>query len=564
MLRTKRADFSAIAERFGIDQVTARVLRNRDICTDEEIGLFLNGGFGDLYDEMLLPDIDKAAGIILSSIAAGEHIRVVGDYDIDGVCSVKILQDGLKRAGADADHVIPDRVRDGYGINLRMVEEAAADGVDLIVTCDNGIAAFDELKRARELGLKVVVTDHHNIRQENGVDVLPEADAVVNAKRSCSGYPTTEICGAVTAWKLIRVLYGRLGISDDEWLEFLEFAALATVGDIMPLKGENRIIVKEGLKKINNGYANMGLRKLIEASQLKEGAVNAYHIGYVIGPCINAGGRLENAEEALKLFLAEDEAEAEIMALHLRSLNEERKNLTERGTEAAFAMVDEKYADSKVIVVVVDGLHESLAGIVAGRVRERYCRPTIVLTQGENCLKGSARSIEAYNMFDGLSAVADLMEKFGGHAKAAGLSIKEENVEEFRRRLNEGASLKDEDFVNILWIDAPMPVDYVSMGLVEEFKRLEPYGTDNERPLFAEKGLRAERLQVLGRNRNALRFILRKSNGFSVGAIMFGDADALKAEIEKGQYVGILYRPDINEFRGNRTLQIVVDDIVVS
>ena len=584
---SKKADFREISRRFGIDQVTARVLRNRDIITEEQIRYFLHGGVQELYDELLLPDLEKAARILLQAVQEHKHIRVVGDYDIDGVCATCILLQGLRALSAHADHRIPDRINDGYGINPGIVHEAVEAGVDLLLTCDNGIAAVDELREAKEHGLTVIVTDHHNVRKdEQGADVLPPADAVVDAKITGSRYPTEDICGAVTAWKLIRELYRLAGLPADRWLKYIDFAAIATIGDIMTLKGENRIIVREGLRILNGGkvlYApddvetasgrtpgrsgygtpNLGLRTLIEKLHLDDKQITAYHIGFIIGPCINAGGRLESAESALRLFMTEDRKEAEKLAEHLIGLNEERKSMTEDGVCEGIRLVEEKHLEDKVLVVYIEELHESLAGIVAGRLKERYNRPVIVVTRAAEGLKGSGRSIEAYNMFEGLCTAEDLLTRFGGHPMAAGLSLSEDQLEPLRRRLNENAALSEEDFIRKIWIDAPMPIGYVTAQLIEELDSLAPFGPGFERPLFAEKGLKASDLRVLGKNRNVLRMRLSEANGIALDAICFGEADAMREELKEASSVDILYSPKINEFGGRRSIQIEVKEYMV-
>lgn len=560
-VRTKKADFQAIAARFHIDQVTARLLRNRDIVTDEEIEAYLHGSLNDLADEALLPDMEQAKALILQKIAQKKRIRIVGDYDIDGVCAAYILYRGLAHLGAEADYVIPDRIKDGYGINMHIIDQAIADGVDTIVTCDNGIAALEELAHAKVSGLSVVVTDHHEIRKdEDGQESLPEADAIVDPKRSTNAYPEPGICGAVVAWLLVHALFKARGIGDEVWHALLEFAAIATVGDVMPLRGMNRVIVREGLARINRGADNTGLRCLIEACGLAEKKLTSYHIGFVIGPCINAGGRLESAELALSLFLTKGGAQAEAAALRLKALNDERKEMTEQGTREAAAAVEAEYLSDKVLVVYLPKLHESLAGIVAGRLREQFGKPAFVITNSENGLKGSGRSIEAYHMFNGLCEVADLLSKFGGHPMAAGLSLPPENLEAFRRRINENAKLTEADFVQKVWIDVPMPLSYVTENLIGELARLEPFGQGNEKPVFAERGVEAAELRVLGKNRNVLRMMLREQNGNVMPGILFGDADALKEEIENKRLINILYYPEINEYRGYRSLQAVITD----
>ena len=567
----KRADFDAIANKYGIDPVTARILRNREIYEDKDLELFLHGGLDELYDASLLPDIDKASKLILAAIDAGKRIRIVGDYDIDGVCAVSILLKGLRELGANVDARIPDRINDGYGINHRIVEEAVRDGISMILTCDNGIAAIEELKAAKQAGITVVVTDHHSIRKdESGSEILPTADAIVDVKCAGSRYPTEEICGAVIAWKLIGKLYAERGLPDKAWLKYIDFAAIATIGDIMPLVGENRIIVKEGLKLLNGGLrpdgssaygsACLGLNALISALELEDKDIGAYHIGFVIGPCINAGGRLETADTALKLFTTEDEREAYALAAHLRELNEERKAMTETGVKDGLKLIEEQYADDKVLVVYIPGLHESLAGIVAGRIKEAYYRPTIVVTNAKDGLKGSGRSIEGYDMFDGLCKAAEYMTKFGGHKLAAGLSLLPDKLDAFRAKLNEDEHLTEEELTPKVWIDAAMPIGYANEKLVSEIEALAPFGKDFEKPAFAAKNIQVTDMRVLGRQRNALKLRLRDVLGTYADGIMFGEADEIYAELDSHKSISILYYPRINEYAGKRSIQLEIKD----
>ena len=570
-LYTKKADFKAIGERFGIDQVTARILRNRDVYEDRDLEFFLNGSLDDLYDESLLPDIDRACELIISAIKDGKHIRIVGDYDIDGVCSSCILQQGLEELGAKASVRIPDRIKDGYGINRRLVEEAVNDGAGLILTCDNGIAAVSELRYAKEAGLKVVVTDHHSIRtDESGAEILPPADALVDVKLTGSRYPTQEICGAVTAWKLIKRLYSLQGMPDKAWLKFIDLAAIATIGDIMPLTGENRIIVREGLKLINGGLrpdesgesgsCNLGLRTLITALELDESNIGSYHIGFVIGPCINAGGRLESASTALRLFTTTDAKEAELLAGHLRELNEERKSMTEAGVREGMRLVEEQYSDDNVLVVMIPGLHESLAGIVAGRIKEAYYKPTIVITKAKEGLKGSGRSIESYDMFEGLCKASEYMTKFGGHKLAAGMSLEEDKLDAFRARLNADALLTEEELTPKVWIDAAMPIGYISEKIIKELEALAPFGKDFEKPLFAVRDVHITDLRVLGRMKNVLKLRLNDAHGTYIDGIMFGDAGQMYDELREARSISILYYPQINEYAGRKSMQLEIKD----
>ena len=561
MLQTKRADFNAIAARFHISPVTARIIRNRDVEGEKAIDRYLNGTLDQLYDPHLMKDMDKAAALILEKIRAGVRIRIVGDYDIDGVCSTYLLYRGLTRCGAAVDYQIPERIRDGYGINESIIRKAKEDGIDTIVTCDNGIAALEQVRLAKELGMTVIVTDHHEVvRDEDGSQVLPEADAVVNPHRDDCTYPFAGICGGVVAYKLVQVLYEKNGIPEQEWKDMLEFAAIATVGDVMKLQDENRIIVRWGLKQIPH-TASAGLRALVEACGLDIYDLTSYHIGFVIGPCLNASGRLKTAKLALELLLCEgmqQSARAEEMAAELKLLNEERKDMTQAGMEQAFEQVDAELSDDDVLVVYLPDCHESLAGIIAGRVRETYNKPSFVLTRGEDCVKGSGRSIESYHMYQALCGVQDLLLKFGGHPMAAGFSLKEENIDEFRRRLNEQSALTKEDFIPKIWIDVAMPLEYISEALVNELKGLEPFGQGNEKPQFAQKNLRIRSVRAIGRNNNAVRMTVVTEQGRPMEAMVFTVADQFVEEAKQSRSIDVIYYPDINEYNGNRTLQIVV------
>ncbi len=557
MLQTKKADFNKIAERFRIDPVTARIIRNRGIEGEEQIERYLNGTLDGLYSPMLLKDMERAVEILRAKIAEGRRIRIVGDYDIDGVCSTYILLTALRRLGAEADYAIPDRIKDGYGMNEAIIERAHGDAVDTILTCDNGISAYHQIALAKSYGMTVVVTDHHEVPLDENGEVIPPADAVIDPKQEQCSYPFPEICGAVVAYKLVEALYEACGVPRSEWQALLEFAAIATVGDVMRLQDENRILVKYGLQQMGH-TPNVGLRKLAEKNNLDLTQVTAYHIGFVIGPCLNAGGRLQTAKLALSLLLCEDEDEADRLAVQLKELNDMRKDMTEQGTAEAKLLVDTWYQMDSVLVVYLPECHESLAGIIAGRLREYYQKPAIVLTKGEEAVKGSGRSIEGYHMFKKLSEVKELMLKFGGHPMAAGLSLEEANIEEFRRRLNENSGLTEEDFKAKIWIDVPMPVGYVSERLVQELKCLEPFGQGNEKPLFAEKALKIRSSRVIGRNKNVVRMTLEEGNGFPMEALYFGDGPAFEEERAGRRLIDIVYYPDINEYNGSRTLQAVI------
>ena len=586
MVQTKRADFEGLSKVLGVSPVSVRIMRNRGMETEEQMRRYLYGTVDELYDGGLMTDMGKAVGILVEKLKSGKRIRIIGDYDIDGVCSTYILLTGLCRSAEalrrdaglerDADELrgvaavaelidyeIPDRIKDGYGINESIIRQAAADGVDTIITCDNGISAAREIGLAKELGMTVVVTDHHEVPVGEDGQILPPADVVVNPKQTGDKYPFPEICGAVVAYKLIRELYRASGVPEREWKELLEFAAIATVGDVMKLQDENRIIVKYGLRRMAV-TSNLGLRKLVEKTGLDITALSAYHIGFVIGPCLNAGGRLQTAKIALRMLLSENEEEADALAEELKSLNDLRKDMTKQGEDAAIQQVEECYADDKVLVVYLPECHESLAGIIAGRVREHFHKPSIVLTKGEEYVKGSGRSIEQYHMYQALTEVADLMVKFGGHPMAAGLSIEEKNIGEFRRRLNENAKLTAEDFIPKIWIDVPMPLEYVSEKLVAELKTLEPFGQGNEKPQFAQKHAYIRSHRVLGKNRNLVKMTLVTESGLSMDGLLFTNGDEFMKELGSKKWMDFIYYPDVNEYNGNRTLQVVIKNYKLS
>lgn len=578
MVQTKRADFSGLAMRLGVSPVAVRVMRNRGLTEEAEMRKYLYGTLDDLYDPRLMKGMEQAAELIVRKLKEGKHVRIIGDYDIDGVCSTYILLKGFQRAAkelsqrcsleagrysvekendAQIDYEIPDRIKDGYGINESIIRQASADGVDTLVTCDNGIAALREISIAKQLGMTVVVTDHHEVPVDEYGQILPPADAVVDPKQDGETYPFHEICGAVVAWKLIRVLYEKLGIPESEWMDLLEFAAIATVGDVMKLQDENRLIVKYGLKKIGS-TKNTGLRKLIEKNNLDIENLSAYHIGFVIGPCLNAGGRLKSAKVALRMLLAEDPERAGEMADELKELNDMRKDMTAKGEAEAIEQVEKQYMDDKVLVVFLPECHESLAGIIAGRLREHFHKPSFVLTRGETTAKGSGRSIEQYHMYQGLCKVSDLLVKFGGHPMAAGLSLAEKDIDEFRRRLNADAELTEDDFVPKIWIDVPMPFEYVNEKIVQELKNLEPFGQGNEKPLFAQKSLVIQNARVLGKNRNVVKMNLVTETGQPVDGLLFADGDRFLEEQAGRNMIDMIYYPDVNEYNGTRTLQAVI------
>lgn len=570
-VRTLQGDFSKIAKQFSIDPVTARVLVNRGLKTDADFERFLKGTGKDLHDPFLLKDMERAIDLLIGYFREDAHIRIIGDYDIDGVTSSFILRQGFLEYAAqtfsrsEISVAIPHRMRDGYGLNDRLVEEALKDGVSVIVTCDNGISAAGQVAFAREHGMHVIVTDHHEVpfeTEEGGEKrfLLPPAEAVVDPKRADDTYPFKEICGAMVAYKLILGLMRKSGhrLSKEAANDLYAFAAFGTVGDVMPLTDENHVLVKYGLSAVEHCY-NPGLRALIEACGLSGKPISAYHIGFVLGPCFNAAGRLESAEEVMKLLCAENETEAMILAEKLRALNEERKLMTEKGVEEAVALIEAKGKIPGVPVVFLPDVHESLAGIIAGRLRERYYRPVFVVTRGEDGMKGSGRSIDEYHMFEEMNRVSRHFKKFGGHKLAAGFTLADEDVDGLFCALNENCPFDPETLTHKIFIDVPMPVEYASLKLAEELASLSPFGTGNPAPLFAHRNIRVENGQTVGKNKNAYKMRLVTEKGIAVDAIFFGDAQAFRETVlKKGGCCDIIYSIEINEFRQRRSLQAVV------
>ena len=560
----KKADFQEIGKKYGIDQVTARIMRNRDIITDEEINSYLNGTMDMLPSPYLLKDVKKAAGILAEKIKSGKKICIIGDYDIDGVQSSYILWEGIENLGGNVYVTIPDRIKDGYGVNEQLVEAAIEEGADTILTCDNGIAAADALKRAKENGLTVIVTDHHEIPfcEENGErkEILPDADAIVNPKQKDCAYPFKEICGAVVAWHLIRVLYDMTGKGMKQADVFIENVAFATIGDVMELQHENRILVKEGLKRLNQ-TKSIGMRSLIASNKLDLGGIRAYHIGFVLGPCLNASGRLDTAKKALLLLKTKDEVDAGKLAEELVELNTNRKSLTEKGIEDAMQCIETQgLSEDRVLVIYLPDCHESIAGIIAGRIRERYHRPVYVLTDAKEGVKGSGRSIEGYSMYEELCKCQDLLDKFGGHPMAAGCSMQRENVDTFRKRLNDCCTLTQKDLQSKIRIDVPMTLEYLTEELIHEFAVLEPFGKGNEKPVFADKDLRITDVKIVGKNRNVVKINLLTKHGRKYSAVCFtGDAEENKKYLqEHSDNISIIYYPQINIFRGETHIEIIV------
>lgn len=562
----KKADFNGIAEKYQISPIIARLMRNRDVIGDEAIDFYLNGTVEDLYDGLLMKDMDRAVDILKEKIEEGKKVRVIGDYDIDGVNATYILQQGLAGLGADVDTDIPDRIKDGYGLNQMLIDRALEDDVDTIITCDNGIAAMNEIAYGKENGMTIVVTDHHEVPylEENGEKkyLLPPADAVVDPHRADCEYPFKGLCGAAVAYKLVEVLYRVSGKSEQEvehlQESLMENVAIATIGDVMDLVGENRVFVKKGLELLKT-TKNEGLHALMQCTGVDIADLNTYHIGFVIGPCINAGGRLDTAKRALELLNASNRREAVTLAADLKELNDSRKEMTEEGVEEAVRQIESSsWKDDQVLVVYLPECHESIAGIIAGRIKERYYRPTFVLTKGETGVKGSGRSIEAYDMFAEMSRCRELFTKFGGHKLAAGLSLEEEKVEVFRKRINELADLTEEDLQMKVSIDMRLPFPYINEELIHELKILEPFGKGNGKPLFAESKLRVIQPRIFGKNRNVLKCRLEDQQGNQMEAVYFGEVEDCLRQMEKKQIMSFTYYPSINEYMGRRTIQLTI------
>ncbi len=558
----KKADFNEIAAKYHISPILARLIRNRDVAEDAQIDRYLNGTAEDLYDGMGMKDMDRAVEILKEKIREHVPIRVIGDYDIDGVNASYILQKGLSGLGAVVDTDIPDRIRDGFGLNKMLVDKALEDGIDTIITCDNGIAASDEIAYGKDQGLTIIVTDHHEIPYlETGEGrnyQMPPADAVVDPHRPDCEYPFKGLCGAAVAYKLVEALYRAMEKDLSGIRHLMEHVAIATVGDVMDLQGENRIFVKIGLNMLKS-TRNAGLKALIECTGVPADRISAYHIGFVLGPCINASGRLDTAKRALALFNAEDAQEALRLAEELKELNDSRKDMTEQGVEQAVEMIENSsLKEDKVLVIYLPDCHESIAGIIAGRIRERYYRPVFVLTSAEEGVKGSGRSIESYHMFEEMSRCRELFTRFGGHKLAAGLSLPEENVDVFRKQINELSGLTEEDLIEKVSIDMQLPLAYLSQKLVEELELLEPFGKGNPKPLFVEKGLRVISPRIVGKNQNVLKFQVEDARGLRMDAVYFGDVRACMEYMKQKNKMAFTYYPSVNEYMGRKRLQITV------
>lgn len=577
----KGADFNRISEKYKISPVLARIIRNRDIVEDSQIEKFLYGSLQDVYDGGLLKDMDKAIAILRDKIQSGKKIRIIGDYDVDGICATHILKKGLNVCGADVDTVIPHRMKDGYGINEQLIRDAYEAGIDTIVTCDNGIAASSQIAYANSLGMTCVVTDHHEVPYEMAEDkkqyILPPAKAVIDPKQEDCPYPYKNICGAVVAWKLVCKLWEGLSVTEDDRREVLEFSGIATVCDVMELLDENRIIVKEALKSMEHS-ANTGLRALIKVHDIHPGNLSAYHMGFVLGPCFNATGRLDTATRTLELLECRNEREAVFLAAELRKLNESRKEMTEHGIEEAILKIEkEKIDKDHVMVVYLPDCHESLAGIIAGRIREKYYKPVFILTKGEDCVKGSGRSIESYSMYEEMSKCKDLFLKFGGHKLAAGLSIEEKNVELFRKTLNENCSLTKEDLEEKVSIDLTMPLSYATEDFVKELGLLEPFGPGNPKPVFAQKNLTFLSMRIMGKNGTMAKFSVEDECGMRYSMVLFRNLNGFLKDVElkfgqdvlqsfvsqnrnSGVKMHVIYYPSVNEYMGRREMQYVMQN----
>ena len=580
VLLRKGADFQHISEKFHISPRVASLIRNRDVIGDDAIEKYLNGTIADLYDGMLMKDMDKAVAVLGEKIKENAKIRIIGDYDIDGIQSTYILLEGFRMLGADVDSDIPDRMKDGYGLNRNLIDRALEADVDTIITCDNGIAAAEEIAYAKSMGMTIVVTDHHEVPYtEIGAGrryILPEADAVVDPKQEDCTYPFKGLCGAAVAYKLVEALMEAMGKDAEDADYLMENVAIATIGDVMDLVDENRIFVKQGLDMLKR-TENLGLKALMECTGVNVDKLSPYHIGFVIGPCMNASGRLDTAKRALELLEAKKVAEADLLAGDLKALNDSRKDMTAQAIEEAFIQVENsELKDADVLVVYLPECHESLAGIVAGRIREKYYRPVFVLTKGAEGLKGSGRSIETWHMYEGLNRVKHLLSKFGGHKMAAGLSMPEENLEQFRKEINEKSGITPEDLNEKIAIDMQLPFEYVNEKFIGELAVLEPFGKGNARPVFAERQVQVESARILGKNKNVLKLQVKDLHGTRMDAMYFGDVNTYVEYVREkfgdiacecllhghghGIVMAFTYYPDINEYQGVRKPQIVIQN----
>ena len=581
LLRNKKVDLKAMSEKYKISQLLCKLMVNRDIIDENIINSYINPIYKYLHSPKTMKDVVIAVDIIKRKIQENKKIRIIGDYDVDGIISVFILYTALKKCGANVDYEIPDRIKDGYGINENIVKAAYDEGVDTIITCDNGISAIDQIQYAKDLGLTVIVTDHHDVPfiEEDGVRTFlsSQADAIINPKQIECEYKFKSICGAGVAFKLMEALYEEIGMDKEECYKLIEFVAIATVCDVVDLIDENRIFVKNGLEMLNNSK-NIGINALKKACGLEDKEITAYHLGFVIGPCLNASGRLDSAKKGLELLLMEDDEEAKNLAQEIVDLNDARKNMTKEGVDRAVNIIDSTDINNdKILVVYIPDIHVSLAGIVAGRVKEKYNKPTIILTKSEEGVKGSARSIEEYNMFEGLLACKELLDKFGGHPMAAGLSLQEDKVDELRKALNNKCELTDEDLTRKIMIDSSLPLEYLNLHLIEELNVLEPFGKGNAKPVFGVKDAKITKAMLLGKDKNVLKLKLLTNNNITIDAMIFNDLENFESKIiEKYGNEGLdnLYNksnnnipmdftfyPSINEWNGNKSIQIVVNGI---
>ena len=581
LLRNKKVDLKAMSEKYKISQLLCKLMVNRDIIDENIINSYINPIYKYLHSPKTMKDVVIAVDIIKRKIKENKKIRIIGDYDVDGIISVFILYTALKKCGANVDYEIPDRIKDGYGINENIVKAAYDEGVDTIITCDNGISAIDQIQYAKDLGLTVIVTDHHDVPfiEEDGVRTFlsSQADAIINPKQIECEYKFKSICGAGVAFKLIEALYEEIGMDKEECYKLIEFVAIATVCDVVDLIDENRIFVKNGLEMLNNSK-NIGINALKKACGLEDKEITAYHLGFVIGPCLNASGRLDSAKKGLELLLMEDDEEAKNLAQEIVDLNDARKNMTKEGVDRAINIIDSTDINNdKILVVYIPDIHESLAGIVAGRVKEKYNKPTIILTKSEEGVKGSARSIEEYNMFEGLLACKELLDKFGGHPMAAGLSLQEDKVDELRKALNNKCELTDEDLTRKIMIDSSLPLEYLNLHLIEELNVLEPFGKGNSKPVFGVRDAKITKAMLLGKDKNVLKLKLLTNNNITIDAMIFNDLENFESKIiEKygNEELDNLYNksnnnipmdftfyPSINEWNGNKSIQIVVNGI---
>lgn len=581
LLRNRKVDLKAMSEKYKISQLLCKLMVNRDIIDENIINSYINPVYKYLHSPKTMKDVVFAVDIIKRKIQENKKIRIIGDYDVDGIISVFILYTALKKCGANVDYEIPDRIKDGYGINENIVKVAYDEGVDTIITCDNGISAIDQIQYAKDLGLTVIVTDHHDVPfiEEDGVRTFlsSQADAIINPKQIECEYKFKSICGAGVAFKLMEALYEEIGMDKEECYKLIEFVAIATVCDVVDLIDENRIFVKNGLEMLNNSK-NIGINALKKACGLEDKEITAYHLGFVIGPCLNASGRLDSAKKGLELLLMEDDEEAKNLAQEIVDLNDARKNMTKEGVDRAINIIDSTDINNdKILVVYIPDIHESLAGIVAGRVKEKYNKPTIILTKSEEGVKGSARSIEEYNMFEGLLACKELLDKFGGHPMAAGLSLQEDKVDELRKALNNKCELTDEDLTRKIMIDSSLPLEYLNLHLIEELNVLEPFGKGNSKPVFGVRDAKITKAMLLGKDKNVLKLKLLTNNNITIDAMIFNDLENFESKIiEKygNEELDNLYNksnnnipmdftfyPSINEWNGNKSIQIVVNGI---